>query len=223
MLVLKSGGGYGMKDVLLLSRHIRKNMGDVRIVCINDKVKQHHHIKQYEIDIIPMQNNWNGWWAKYNLFSPDLQQYRPFLYVDLDTVVLKGLNKVVFCVKENGKFVMLRDFYQKKLASGMMWIPESSDKVDSLWANKGNMKFGKWNNQRHRMDYYIRNVIQSPDLFFQDIVSGIYSFKPRLNGGAHWLNNLPEDSKVVCFHGSPNIWKAMGKVEWVKEYVYEQN
>jgi len=210
-----------MNDVSLLAKHIHKSMGEVRIICLNDQVKEHQYLKGYNIEILPMHNNWSGWWAKYNLFSPDLQEYRPFLYIDLDTVILKDLGNIIDCVKKTGKFVTLRDFYQKKLASGMMWIPESSEKVDELWKNKGGKDFNKWGIPKLRMDYYIRRIIGSPDLYFQDIVNGIYSFKPHLNGRIHWLHKLPEDAKIICFHGYPDMRQVEDKVDWVKQYIYE--
>ena len=55
----------------------------------------------------------------------------------------------------------------------------------------------------------LKNNKKKPE-FFQDLFSGIYSYKRNCKNG------LPEDARVVCFHGKPRLHEI--KTDWVKEH-----
>ena len=105
----------------------------IDIYCFTDTVKK--EVNVVGLTLLPLPNfEWKGWWAKMNLFSPELKELRPFLYMDLDTAVLKSIRALFPPEKAEGNFVALRDFYRpNKMASGLMWIPDTPlmDKVYS--------------------------------------------------------------------------------------------
>ena len=166
--------------------------------------------------MLPMLHPWRGWWAKMNLFSPDLERFRPFLYLDLDTAVSGDIQALQPKEDIESHFIMLKDFYRpKKPASGFMWVPNNSTKINLVWS------VWKTDPQSHikkyRGDQDFISAVVTPDSFWQDITKGIYTFKPTQR---RWLDELPMDASIICFHGKPRIWDAAKHVQWVKKYIY---
>lgn len=213
ILVLKKGGDYHFPDVEILVHHLRdKYKGDapLRILCLNDVFAS--KVNLCDATFIPMEYKWKGWWSKLNLFSPALAQYRPFLYMDLDTAIVDDFSNLF--PEDEHDLICLRDFYKlDKLASGLMWIPRQNVKVDAIW------KAWISNPEKHQVNYrgdqeFMRNIISKSDKYWQDIVGTVVSFKPKTG---HLLE-LPKGVSVVCFHGQPRPRVAAGTVKWVKDY-----
>jgi hypothetical protein len=149
------------------------------------------------------------------LYSPEMEQYRPFLYIDLDTAVIKSLERIFDLVKEEDKFITLEDFWQKdQLATGLVWFPANHNGIKKVWEEwqKGTQTQG------FRMDNFLRKYIK-PDFYWQQLTTTIYDFKPKTKV---ILNPLPEDADLVCFHGKPRIFdvvEASITLPWVVNYV----
>ena len=220
VLVLRSGGDYSIKDVELISHHIHNTTPGADIYCLHDEApcKYYIGVEDRVTTMLPMPYRYKGWWSKLNLFSPEMKKYRPFLYMDLDTAVINDVRNIVPTNKDKNEFITIEDFYRPGLgASGIIWVPEHSDKIDKIWENRP--KIGS-ENPKKRMDYYVKETIQEPDSFFGG--KGIYSFKPtHKQGEAKWLREIPNSANMICFHGKPRIWKAAEQVEWVRNYVNE--
>lgn len=219
VLVLKSGGDFKFTDVYLLVTHINKYWSAPdrpNIYCYTDLVTEER--KVVGLTIRPLPNpQWKGWWSKMNLFSPELKELRPFLYMDLDTAVI-GTIDVFFPKKENqNNFITLEDFYRKgKLASGFMWIPNTAymDKIYKSWISNSlaiMTKFARKGDQG-----FIETIVKA-NFFWQKIFAplAITTFKPN----RQWRREMPYNSTVVCFHGKPRIPEAAKTVEWVENYV----
>lgn len=218
VVVLRSGGDFSFRDVELIARHINgKWQSEIRprIICLWDNASQEYDLGNFEI--VPLSNDYPKWWSRMMLYSPEMEQYRPFLYVDLDTIIVKSLENIFELVKNPSMFIPLEDFYQKgQLATGLAWIPANSEKIKGIW--KAWKKEGQGSS---RMDYFLRKVVK-PDMFWQQLTTTIYDFKPRSTGV---LRQVPEDANVVCFHGKPRIFDAANSsisLGWVKEYVYQE-
>lgn len=210
MLVLRSGGDFSFRDAELISRHIigkwKSNIRP-RIICLYDKATIKYDLGN--IEIIPLTNNEVGTWSRIQLYSPEMEEYRPFLYIDLDTAIITSVEKLFDIIPDESKFITLEDFWQHgRLATGLMWVPANSDKIKRIW-NQYKGASGS------RMDNYIRNVIKSPDLYWQDLTGEIIDFKPKKTNG---IQILPPMAEVVCFHGKPRIYDAV-HIPWVKIYV----
>ena len=212
-LIHRTGGDFKIADAYLLVSHIRKYWGssDVpSIYCYSDSVDKELKVVGLTIRPLPIPT-WKGWWAKMNLFAPELKELRPFLYLDLDTAVLKSLKSLIPPEEQKDKFVGLRDFYRpNNFASGMMWIPDTKvmDDVYLKWLK---------NKKRFRGDQNFIASVTKADIYWQDICQPDYitTFKPK----GKWRTELPAQSAVVCFHGEPRIPKAAQTVDWVKRYV----
>jgi hypothetical protein len=210
VLVLRSGGDFSLRDVQLISRHINgkwKSSTRPRIICLWDKASDNYKIDDFEV--MPLKNTFRGTWSRIQLYSPEMEQYRPFLYVDLDTAIINSLENIFNLIKNEFEFITLEDFWQKdRLATGLVWFPKDSSKVQMIYKHfKGEAG--------SRMDNYIRNIIHTPDRYFQQLTSTIHDFKPRKSGG---ITTIPEGTDVICFHGKPRIFNAIS-IPWVKDYV----
>ena len=215
VVVLRSGGDFAFRDVELIARHITgkwKSSIRPRIICLWDNASMEYDLGN--IHIIPLTNNWPKWWSRMTLYSPEMEKYRPFLYIDLDTAVIKSLENIFALVKDPSMFIPLEDFYQKgQLATGIAWIPANSKKIEGIW--KAWLKEGVG---PRRMDFFLRTAVK-PDMFWQQLTTTIYDFKPRATGV---LSQVPEDANVVCFHGKPRIFQAAEasmSLQWVADYV----
>ena len=212
VLIHRTGGDFRMADAYLLVSHIRKYWGSSdlpNIYCYSDSVTREVSVIGLIIRPLPI-TEWKGWWSKMNLFSPELKDLRPFLYLDLDTAVLKSIKSLIPPEKEKDNFVALRDFYKpSNLASGMMWIPDTKvmDNIYTQWLK---------NKKRFRGDQNFIASVTKADIYWQDICQPDYitTFKPK----GKWRTELPTQSAVVCFHGKPRIGDAANTIEWVKAY-----
>ena len=212
VLVLKNGKGFGFRDVELIARHINglwQSENRPRIICLWDKASEHYNLGN--IELIPLRNPWPGTWSRMQLYSPEMEQYRPFLYVDLDTAIIQSLENIFDMVKDPTQFITLEDFYQKRqLATGLVWFPAGSAKISGVWK--------VWEKERtktrKRMDFFLRKVIQ-PDTFWQDLTTTIHDFKPSKQPK---LAEIPRKANLICFHGNPRVFAARD-IKWVDEYV----
>lgn len=205
-LVLKSGGNYGVRDVELIARKLHFHADNLRIFCLSDT-----EADVQGVTFLKMIYDWPRWWGRMALYSPRFFNVRPFLFIDLDTIVLGDINKLVEEIENKEQYVTLSDFYQKgQLASGIVWYPKHNKKINSVWIAW--VKSGFAANERKRMDYFLRTVT-SPDKFWQQITDKIEDFKPLRQP---LLQRPKPETILVCLHGKPSIWQA--DVEWVKKY-----
>ena len=229
VLVLRSGGAFAFRDVELLSSHLQKcrcGSKKLRILCLFDKIDVKHEL--IDVTLIPMQNKeWKGWWSKMNLFSPDMEQYRPFLFMDLDTAVVRSLEGILPPPERENQFITLGGFNGRAnyLLSGMMWFPTKNDMISKMWKQWIEDPAGGISQCRGDQDF-IRNVIGNPDERWQNITDKVYNFKPRSASvvkGTNWrqrvIRAVPKNASVVCLHGKPKIFDAVEQIDWVKKYV----
>jgi hypothetical protein len=215
ILVLKQSETFTLKDVDLLVFHICKKWKSEikpRIICLYDKATQVYDLGHYELH--PLTNNCPGTWARMQLYSPEIEQYRPFLYLDLDTVVVNTVENIFDLVKDEKDFITIHDFWRPTmLATPVVWFPANSEKIKKVWDSwkkRGNI-FG------FRMDDFLKKVI-IPDEYWQDLTNSIVDFKPKgINKGL--LQVIPDNTNLICFHGKPRIRDC--KIDWVKNYVNE--
>jgi hypothetical protein len=224
VLALRGGGDFNFFDMELLAHHLRLKYGNGNLTVIGmiDGIDEEFELNN--ITLVPTPNKrWKGWWTKMNLFSPEMEKYRPFLYLDLDTAVVGCFKKIIPKGQDRDDFIMLEDFYRKNhAASGMMWIPKHNEKVDLIWKT--------WISSPdsfpilYRGDQEFIGGITKPDQFWQNRTSLIESFKPRYlkRPKTQWLRNLPLNKSIICFHGNPRIRAAAKAVDWVNKYVQKK-
>lgn len=149
---------------------------------------------------IPLIRDWPGWWAKMELFRPDIKG--DLLYMDLDTVIVGDLTPMASA----GQFTMLRDFYRSgNLGSGLMYLPEA-DRAElwEAWNRQPEAEMGQHQTNQSLGDQgFIQSVRRKPVALWQDLLPGsVISYK------VNQRRLPPPGTRVVCFHGIPRPWQV---------------
>lgn len=88
-LVFRSGGDYNASDVQWLVNQLPKGY---EIICLTDLKRLHVP----GVKVVPLINQWQkcrGWWAKIELFRPDITD--DLFYLDLDTVIAGDIRPIL--------------------------------------------------------------------------------------------------------------------------------
>ncbi len=196
LCVLKSGGDFDQSYVERLARMVEENLTlSHSFECFTD------------LPLIPgirtikLMNGYAGWWNKIELY----QITGPLIYFDLDTLIVGNIDALGEALVDDNIF-MLKPFARSELwATGIM-----------AWA--GVLPWAKFRPTRAEMNdfewdqRYVSSLIKDKDTkvnAIQDVLTGICSYKHHCRSG------LPDDARVVCFHGHPRPHEVTSG--WVRE------
>jgi hypothetical protein len=197
-----NGTKYCDDDVLMLRNMVARNLRQShRFQCLSDREIE-------GVNCVTPEENWPGWWSKLLLF----RYAAGFnLYFDLDTVIVGNLDSLI-----SKTLSMPANWAQSGhggcQSSVMAWgqpytaIPDSFH-VEQLEAPRdGNCGAyrGLWGDQE-----LITELYGNPGCDRIEAMQGIVSYK------YHCQNGLPDNAKVVCFHGEPK--PAQVSDSWVIE------
>ena len=218
-VVLKTGGPYKYEHVITIYDQIKRNVShsDYSFFCLTDDAGVHSK----EFSHIVLTKNLPRQWSQIELFRPDIfTSGRQVFYLDLDTTIVGDITDIVAW---RGSFCILRDLAKKlqhQPASGIM----------SFDSHGRNMAWNHWQLHKHQLigdldagDGRVHGIsklffnplyIKHGLTFFQDeFPSKIVSYKKHC-GSTNGKLNLPEGSRIVCYHGIPKPWEVeRGKQE----------
>lgn len=192
--VLKSGGEYRPEHV----QRLHAQFCGLPSVCMSD-------VNVPSIETLPLRHDWPGWFAKMELFNPDLIQ-DDILYFDLDTLITGNPEPYL----HDDRFRMLSDFYHpEKPASGMMFIPQGEKThIWEAWTAQPQ----KWMCECRGDQDVLEAICGSDVARFGDRVKS-YKVHVAATGMPGWHarrslgdGNIPPDTDVLCFHGYPRPW-----------------
>lgn len=214
LCVMKSGGGYNLKHVDRLADMVKENIGDTPYTfnCLTDLVRKESIIDN--IQFIPLEYGWPGWWSKVEMFDPGLFEGERILYIDLDVLITGSLKDIASykgdaCICRGfsdhyptQSIVNFKSGYFKKI-----WKTFNED--PKKWIKDGNLRMAP-----HFGDRVLFTKLVYPKVdFFQDLYPGqVVSFRH------HCRDGLPSDARVVQFHGNPKPWDVKGNKpsqEWI--------
>lgn len=181
-----------------------------------------------DINAIPLPHELPGvgWWQKLYMFSPDTGLEGRVFYLDLDTLVVGNIDHLV---THNDGFVVLKDFLHERfpqqhydVGSGVMsWtVGDHAPIWETFFANPA-AAVKKWH--PHGDQKWVEQE-QKERLYWQELYpKHLVSFK------MHCQNGIPDDARLVSFHGTPSIpeaittkTKATGytcePAPWIQEY-----
>lgn len=194
--VLRSGPEYNAEKVLAVHAMVERNITiPHEFICLSD-------IEILGIKTIPLRHNWPGWYAKMEIYRPDLPEGSK-LYLDLDTSIVSNMDSVLESAAASSKpFVILRDFYRGavnpfSMGSGLMyWSADMSFLYDWYLKNPVDIRGG---------DQAILEQLLNVKYvaFWQDITEAVCSFKVHIQP----LKRILPKYSVVCFHGKPRPWE----------------
>lgn len=154
------------------------------------------------IPTMPLLHRFPGWWAKMELFSPEVPA--DFLFMDLDTVIIGPLDDILAVRKT----AMLRDFYRngvkykEGLGGGLFYLPDDEQRraVWRYWiANPQlNMRLYPGGDQRLFERFYLNGAARWQDLVPNQVVSW----------KVHCQNGVPPEARIICMHGKPRPWEV---------------
>lgn len=190
LCVLRSGGEYGPEHVKRLQAQLAAQ-GEADFACLSD-------VQIEGLETIPLLHDWPGWWAKMELFRPDLAG--DFLYLDLDMSIVGPLDHF----REINVLSIMRDVYRPGgLQSALMFLPEclrgEAWEAWSRYPKAWMQRYRRGGDQAFLERIWLRRAIR-----MQDLVPGeIVSYKADVDG-----KGLPKSARVICFHGKPRPWEV---------------
>lgn len=109
LTVLRSGGEYTPAHVWAMQRQVEQWAPGARFACLSD-------VEIPGVETIPLKHDWPHWWAKLELFDPELPG--GFLYTDLDNVIIGPIGDL-FC----GRYVT-----QNAGWNALMFVPDAPER-----------------------------------------------------------------------------------------------
>lgn len=198
LTVLRSGGEFNASHVQALQRQVRR-WSTADFVCLSD-------VPIPGVETVPLEHKWPGWWAKLELFRPDLKG--DFLFTDLDNVILGPIDDIL-AVEEP---MFNRGGPNGAIQSGLMRLPEYARPV--VWERflqdpEGNMQ----------RDYTDRGgsfgdagfiSLHIGGRIWEDVlpsqVVNLATLKRRTYLGAWWFRVPEKDVRVLLCHRPHRPW-----------------
>ena len=215
------GDKYTFKYVENLYNMVKRNFTiPHRFICFTDNTVIHKQrgFKDKDIEFRQFKrHDFNGWFNKLQLFSPDSNLEGNTLYMDLDVVIMKNIECFGY-IGEDKNFVGMNDFNP---TSGLFnsSIMRFNNKYHSvIWEQylKRRTEFNNSHGDQEIITALIKNhkdTISFPDEWTQS-----YKWLNR-NGDRYHISKQTYEqdpnAKVCVFHGSPNPHDSAQ--EWVKE------
>ena len=140
------------------------------------------------------------------------------VFIDLDTIIVGDINHLC---GYTGEFIALNDFNRlgSHVGSGLMAFDgEGMKHLFNTFKDRPEFQM-----ERHRGDQNFIYDNSKPDFWQSLYPNQVVSFKPDRGRGV--LKMLPEDARVVCFHGKPKPKDVINMdsddryyCPWVKEH-----
>lgn len=190
--VLKTSGEFEEKHVQWLQRQLH-----FPIVCLTNSL--------YQIDgvrTVKLKYNLPNWWSKMEMFRDDLKLGN-FLYVDLDTVFVKGFPQWLLTLNETH---VLKDMLGgDHMNSGLMFLMEKDR--EGIFKDFMADKDGYIKSLRGDQDYLSR-YFDKAKKFQIEFPRRIVSYKADILKTKPQGGNITSAS-IVCFHGKPRPWDCV--------------
>ena len=188
LTVLRSGGDFLPEHVIRL-RDMCPN--DVTFTCLSD-------VPIDGVEVIPLVSSWPGYWAKFELFRPDVPRG---LYMDLDTDITGDIDSLLSVTGTHA----LNDFYMPAiLGSGLMYIDD--DLAAETWASWTDNPSHWMSLPQRRTNWGDQGVMQKiwagRETRWQNVLpkNTVVSYK------YHRHHGMPKEASVICYHGKPRPW-----------------
>lgn len=153
-----------------------------------------------------LRHNWPGYWSCLEaLYEPG-----PCVFMGLDTVITGDLTPI-FDALSMREVLAIRGWRKGNFSNQLLgwvedlsWIPRAFNKIKKKFIPRESptgvrysckTEFGVF---RGDQDYLAYMLQQKPVGFWQDRVTGLYSYKHHIEG-----KELPDDARIVFFHGKP--------------------
>lgn len=205
LTVLRSGGEYTAAHV----ERLRAQIGKTQMHTISDVPCRNR---------IPARYRYPGWWAKMELFRPDIQGH--VLYLDLDSTVVGDLSPFTGLSRST----ILSDFYRpENMQSSMMFLrQEDRARIWAAWHGNEQAIIESYRTRRVGFNgdqNFIQDVCERDGIAmqrFQNVLPfHVISYKcdimrhtqPHTRWQDTW-RKTHHRARVVIFHGRPRPWQT---------------
>jgi len=193
IVCLRSGGDYDERYVHSLHRQVEHWGGNnIEFVALTDVPNLGD----------PLVRNWPGWWCLIEAF----RFTGPCIMIGLDTVIVDSLEPFVELSQSRQGFWMKVPLNRRQRHG-----PWSS--MITIWNGDYRYLFQNFRAHKHIPQYtyeQIYTAMHVPDIgAVDDFVDGMYSYKK------HCRNGLPNDARVIFFHGKPRPHEVSDSWVWL--------
>jgi hypothetical protein len=200
--VLRLGGEYQPFHVQMLAAQVKEyTTVDYEFICYTDFSLPIHGVRS-----IPLVNDWPGWWAVPEVF----RSVGPTVVVGIDTVIRGNIDELFQIAESSVKkdFWMIRAFRPpvRTISGIMVWNGDWSWLYEEF---KYERESSRLRGEEEYTNIQLKHRGIQPNCL-QDVFPGIYSYKRHCIG-----KGIPEDCKVLVFHGKPRphevpeIWEPI--------------
>ena len=184
LIVVRQGDKYGPEYPQILKR-MAKETSNLDTLILGDG-------EDADIKLI---HGWEGWWAKMELYRPDLP--RPFIYVDLDSTINEDISDLLLL---KGRWIS-KEWHPNvkgcgKYQSSCMVIEENPTDIWEIFIENPRKWMGQYYGDQKFIERFEWNTF--------DVV-GSYQFHDK-DEPKHW---------ITTFHGKPKPHQIQDG--WVKE------
>ena len=200
--VLRSGGGFTPGHVRWLQAQCQARIKrEFRFVCLTDLPEIPG------VETIPLRHDWPGWWAKFELFRPDLFP-GPVAYFDLDMVILRDLQLPDSDTLPTKGIAVHREIgHPDRIGSALMLFRPAAAEflyVDFIMAPD------TWRKEHHGDQDAIHAILCGNAAEEATPPWSWASYK------WHIKQHGPEDIDIAAFHGSPRPWDV--SAPWIPPF-----
>ena len=214
------GDKYQIEYVEKLYNMVQRNTTlEHKFICFTDNTIIRRKLKHTQIEFREFtRHDFDGWFNKLQLFSPDSKLDGNTLYMDLDVVIMKNID-CFLTYGEDHNFVGMNDFNPTTGQFNSSIMKFNNDTTSDLIWKEYMKRRGDF--RKHAGDQNIitdlikthKDTISFPDSWTQS-----YKWFDRQGKRYHIEKMTYEqdpNAKVCVFHGNPN--PAESTQEWVKE------
>ena len=217
------GDKYKVEYVKKLYNMVQRNTTiPHKFICFTDSTSIQRRLKTFNIEFRQFKrHDFDGWFNKLQLFSPDSKLEGNTLYMDLDIVITQNIDEL-FTYGEDHNFVGMNDFnptsgvfnssimkFNNKTTSKLIW-EEYMKRRGDFKRLPGDQNIISDLIKKHK------DTISFPDSWTQS-----YKWYNREGTRYHkekWTYEQDLNAKVCVFHGHPNPHESLEL--WVKNYWY---
>jgi hypothetical protein len=203
VVCIKWGTKYPAEFVNKLYGMVKRNLSyEFRLVCFTDDTRGIR--PEVETQSLP-EPDLQGWWHKLWLFSPEFPLRGPTLFLDLDVVLVNSIDPFF---QLQGDFCIIHEWLLQHRKQGsynssvMRWEPGKYDHIWTRFKNNPSHITRRFAGDQNWISECVGDAAIWPEGY-------TYSWKwhcsPRNAKKAH----LPEDAKILVFHGRPNPDEAI--------------
>lgn len=203
-LVLRSGGDFDASHIARLCRQVTDHLPGAQIFCLSDV--------EVPCPRIELRYDWPGWWSKMELFRPDIGG--DLLFMDLDTSIVGTLEDIAAV----DRLTVLSDFYWPttgRIQSSLMFIPERDrQEIWDAWIADPSRHMRecvtreRWGDQGFLGQFWQGRAQRWQDALPGQVVSYKCHVREKTRSDKEFGDGtLPENARVVIFHGKPRPWE----------------